>query len=321
MNTQSPHKWWSTLKSVVLSSSLSLLPIVGWSGRLVCWSVGKDDLLSDHFVSTSPRSLLICHSFGRSRGLLSCYSHLLITFAFRSIEVGHLLLDLDPYGGTDPLGMFPFLMNRTADVVAPRLSVVFRQLVRLGSFPARRRQAYVTPILKHPPSYSVANYQPISITLVLSKVFERLVSVRLGRFIERSGVLAPKQFAYLRWTRDCSRVNWEEFVRCQVRAKEVYPEAKHQFGVRNIDVLMNVKSPHKWWSTLKSAVFGSSSSLPPLVGPGGGLVCEWLLRLICCQIILTASSPGSLLICWSLAIRLLVQSPLPSGQMRLNGSC
>ena len=27
-------------------------------------------------------------------------------------------------------------------------------------------------------------------------------------------------------------------------------------------------------STLKSAVFGSSSSLPPLVGEGGGLVCE-----------------------------------------------
>ena len=32
--------------------------------------------------------------------------------------------------------------------------------------------------------------------------------------------------------------------------------------------------PHKWWSTLKSAVFGFSSSLPPLVGGIGGLVCE-----------------------------------------------
>ena len=37
---------------------------------------------------------------------------------------------------------------------------------------------------------------------------------------------------------------------------------------------MNVQSPHKWRSTLKSAVFGSSSSLPPLVSEGGGLVCE-----------------------------------------------
>ena len=33
---------------------------------------------------------------------------------------------------------------------------------------------------------------------------------------------------------------YEEFVRCQVRANETYSEAKHQFSVRNIDVLMNV---------------------------------------------------------------------------------
>ena len=37
---------------------------------------------------------------------------------------------------------------------------------------------------------------------------------------------------------------------------------------------MNVQSPHRWWSTLKYAVFGSSSSLPPLVSEGGGHVCE-----------------------------------------------
>ena len=54
-----------------------------------------------------------------------------------------------------------------------------------------------------------------------------------------------------------------------ISANETYSEAKHRFSVRNIDVLMNVQSPVKWWSTLKSAVFGSSSSLPPLVGPGG----------------------------------------------------
>ena len=37
---------------------------------------------------------------------------------------------------------------------------------------------------------------------------------------------------------------------------------------------MNVQSPHKWWFTLKSAVFGTSSSLPPLVNEGGLLVFE-----------------------------------------------
>ena len=59
-----------------------------------------------------------------------------------------------------------------------------------------------------------------------------------------------------------------------MRANETYSEAKRQFCARTGDVLMNAQSPHKWWSTLKSAVFGLSSSLPPLVGGGGGLVCE-----------------------------------------------
>ena len=80
--------------------------------------------------------------------------------------------------------------------MATYLSVVFRRLVRLGSFPAFWRQVNVTPIPKGPPSSSVANYRPSSITSVLSKVFERLLSVRLGRFMELSGVLPTTQFAY-----------------------------------------------------------------------------------------------------------------------------
>ena len=45
MNAQSPHQWWSTLKS----AAFELPPLVGRGGRLVCESVGKADLLSDHF--------------------------------------------------------------------------------------------------------------------------------------------------------------------------------------------------------------------------------------------------------------------------------
>ena len=59
-----------------------------------------------------------------------------------------------------------------------------------------------------------------------------------------------------------------------MRANETYSEAKRQFSAREKDVLINAPSPHKWWSTLKSAVIGLSSSLPLLVARGGGLVCE-----------------------------------------------
>ena len=122
MNVQSPHKWWSTLKSVVFGSSSSLPPLVSEGGGLVCEFVGKADLLSDHFDNKQSREavdlLLTCHPAPR-----------LTTFAFRSSEVRRLLLDLDPYGGPDPLGMFPVFLKRTADVMAPRLSEVFGGLL------------------------------------------------------------------------------------------------------------------------------------------------------------------------------------------------
>ena len=76
-------------------------PLVDGSGGLVCDSVGKADLLSHHFdskQSTESADLpLTCHP-----------SPSLLTFAFRSNEVRRLLLDLDPCGGTDLLGMFIF---------------------------------------------------------------------------------------------------------------------------------------------------------------------------------------------------------------------
>ena len=87
--------------------------------------------------------------------------------------------------------MFPLFLKRTADVLAPRLSVVFRRLVCLGSFPVCWKQANVTPIPKSPPFSYVANFRPISLTSVLFKVFEHLVSVRLGRFTNAAVCFQP----------------------------------------------------------------------------------------------------------------------------------
>ena len=103
------------------------------------------------------------------------------------------MLNLDPYGGTDPLGVFPVFLERTDVLAPPQITVVFQRLFRLGSFLACWRQANFATIQKGSPSSSVANYRLIPITSVLFKVFERLVSVRLGRFMER---MPTTQFAY-----------------------------------------------------------------------------------------------------------------------------
>ena len=105
-----------------------------------------------------------------------------------------------------------------------------------------------------------------------TKVIRVGIKDKLGLMINAGILFASSR--RLRWIRGHSRVNWEEFVSCQLRANETYSKAKRQFSDRNSDVVINVQSPHKWWSNLKSAVFCSSSSLPLLVSGGGGLVCE-----------------------------------------------
>ena len=70
MNAQSPNKWWSTLKSAVFGLSSALPPLVGGhGGGLVCESVGKADLLSDHFdIKQAGESVdlpLTCRPFPR----------------------------------------------------------------------------------------------------------------------------------------------------------------------------------------------------------------------------------------------------------------
>ena len=63
----------------------------------MCESVGKTDVLSDHFKSKQSRESvdlpLTCHP-----------SPSFITFAFRSSEIRNPLLSLDTCGGTDHLG-------------------------------------------------------------------------------------------------------------------------------------------------------------------------------------------------------------------------
>ena len=58
MNGQSPNKWWSTHKSAVSGSRSLFPPLISEGAGLVCELVGKADLLSDNFATSSTESLL-----------------------------------------------------------------------------------------------------------------------------------------------------------------------------------------------------------------------------------------------------------------------
>ena len=111
-----------------------------------------------------------------------------------------------------------------------------------------------------------------------------------------------------------------EFDILELRPQLIHWSLKYQGVVRtnllSFKRLLLIQSPHKWWSTLKSAVFGSSSSLPPLVSERSGRVCESVGKADLLSDHFDSNSPGRLLICRSLVIHLVVLPPLRSGRVR-----
>ena len=185
----SSHNWWGTLKQSVFGTDNAIPPLQSHGGTLISDPAGKAELLSSWFDSKQSRESVPLPS--------TCYRQPLFSgFAFRSREVLTLLLNLDSHGGADPSGIFPLFFKESAQVLAPKLSRVFRRLLREGKFPTSWRVADIAPIPKGPLSSLVSGYRPISITPILSKVFERLISSRLGSFMEVTGVFPSHQYSY-----------------------------------------------------------------------------------------------------------------------------
>lgn len=189
-----PHKWWSTLKSTLFGSSSSVPPLESAGGSLVCDAKAKADLLMSTFDSKQNQEQLVEEDVAEP--LQDDSGPSLTSFAFRSREVESILCGLDAHGGVDPLGIFPLFLIETRSILSPKLSALFRFLLRSGSFPISWRIANITPIPKGPSSSTPTNYRPISITPLISRVYERLLAKRLSGYLEANHLLPDCQFAF-----------------------------------------------------------------------------------------------------------------------------
>ena len=159
-NVPNPRKWWSTVKTEVYCASSSLTPLVERRGRLVWSADEKASLFSTHFDAKQYRdSFLQLHSCNPFPVLCSV--------VFKSSSIRSLLLDLDLYGGYDPDDMFPLFYKQVTRELAPKLAVIFRHLIKGGSFPECWKLADAVLVRKESLSSKVRDYIPISTTPLL----------------------------------------------------------------------------------------------------------------------------------------------------------
>lgn len=78
-----------------------------------------------------------------------------------------------------------FFMNLSLSL-SLRLSILFNKSLKERKFPTRWKTGFVSPIFKEGNKNDVMNYRPISVLCAVSKVFERLVFVKLFDAVKSS---------------------------------------------------------------------------------------------------------------------------------------
>ena len=196
-STDQPHKFWSTLKSALFGVDSSMPPLLKADGSVAHCPKEKANLLAEMFERKQSNEHVDLPPI--------CFPEVnLSSLAFRSSEVKQLLLDLDNYGGMDPNGIFPLFLKKNAQLLAPKISTILRKLIRAGSFPSFWRSGNITPLPKGASASSdPSDYRPITITPVLSKIYEKLLYKRLSKYVENNNMLPNLQFGFRKGRGTC----------------------------------------------------------------------------------------------------------------------
>ncbi|ELT87500.1 hypothetical protein CAPTEDRAFT_40823, partial [Capitella teleta] len=90
-------------------------------------------------------------------------------------DVASVLLHLDVSKACTPDDIAPIVLKECGLALAPSLAVLFNTMLYTGSVPENWKLANVIPVFKKGDKQDVANYRPISLLCIVSKVMERCI--------------------------------------------------------------------------------------------------------------------------------------------------
>jgi len=119
-----------------------------------------------------------------------------ITFTTTGIE--KLLIGLNTKKAPGPDGIGTRYLKETASIIAPCLQVIFTKSYTTGETPNDWRIANVCPIFKKGERYDAANYRPVSLTSIISKIMEHCIVSNMLDHFEENNILFPFQHGFRR---------------------------------------------------------------------------------------------------------------------------
>ena len=112
--------------------------------------------------------------------------------------VRKLLLSLDPHKAPGPDGLTPKLLKTVAEEITPSVTLLYKASYLSGQLPSDWKLAYVSPIFKKGERYKASNYRPISLTCILCKLMEHIITSHLMTHLESNQILSESQHGFRR---------------------------------------------------------------------------------------------------------------------------
>ena len=101
-------------------------------------------------------------------------------------EINCILKNINPKKSTGPDKIPPKLVKIAADILDSPLSEIINDSLSKNSFPEEAKVANVPPIFKKDSRTQKANYRPVSILNVFSKIFERWINDKMEPYINET---------------------------------------------------------------------------------------------------------------------------------------
>lgn len=116
---------------------------------------------------------------------------------FSPAEVKNQLINLKSFKAAGFDGVLNILLKKLPSRAIIWITKILNRCLELGYWPKSFKKAKVIPVPKPGKNHAdPANFRPISLLSSISKVFERLIRVRLNKFAENHKIINPTQFGF-----------------------------------------------------------------------------------------------------------------------------
>ena len=201
---RNPKKFWSYVSSLRKGSDNTCFTI---NGNVVSNHIDIADAFNMHFSSKfdgiyNPLVLESLPDTTTSHGAPPlCFDEFIVDEVFQALK------SLDTSKSPGPDDILPIFLKTCRNELAPVFCDLFNFFIQKGQVPKAWKEANVVPVYKggSKPKDDVKSYRPVSLTSILCKVMEKLISERIMAYVDEHGILSDNQFGF-RSGRNCEQM-------------------------------------------------------------------------------------------------------------------